>query len=78
MTIRNSVNSIAVAIFLLVLFLVGTSVKVSTDLTQLLNFVTGPAWDTADGAMEGSIGLQQQIIAINALHYEPAAAAAHQ
>ncbi len=78
MTIRNSVNIIAAAIFLLVLFLVGTSVKVSTDLTQLLNFVTGPAWDTADGAMEGTIGLQQQIIAVNALHYEPANASEHQ
>lgn len=33
-------------------------------LSENLDFVTGPAWNTADGAMEGVIGLQQQIIAI--------------
>ncbi len=78
MTIRNSVNAIAAAILLLVLFLVGTSVKISTDLTDLLTFVTGPAWDTADGAMEGTIGLQQQIIALHGMHYEPEKVAEHQ
>jgi len=33
-------------------------------LSSNLDFITGPAWDAADGAMEGVIGLQQQIIAI--------------
>jgi len=32
-------------------------------LSASLNYITGPAWDTADGAMEGSIGLQEEIIA---------------
>ncbi|MCB1744439.1 MAG: HAMP domain-containing protein [Gammaproteobacteria bacterium] len=27
-----------------------------------LQFVTGPAWDTADGAMEGSIGIEAEIL----------------
>ncbi|RQW64834.1 methyl-accepting chemotaxis protein [Vibrio viridaestus] len=31
-------------------------------LVSALEFVTGPAWSTADGAMEGTIGLQEQVI----------------
>lgn len=37
-------------------------------LSDSLDYVTGPAWDAADGAMEGVIGIQQQIIAINQLN----------
>ncbi len=33
-------------------------------LATLLDFVTGPAWNTADGAMEGSIGVANQMLAI--------------
>lgn len=33
-------------------------------LTSDLDYVTGPAWDTADGAMETTIGLQNQMIAV--------------
>ena len=29
-----------------------------TKLSESLKYVTGPAWDSADGAMEGSIGIQ--------------------
>lgn len=36
-------------------------------LAENMDFVTGPAWDTADGAMEGVIGIQEQIIAIREL-----------
>ncbi len=32
-------------------------------LGSLLQFVTGPAWDSADGAMEGSIEIEAQMIA---------------
>jgi methyl-accepting chemotaxis protein len=34
-------------------------------LSSSLDTIMGPAWDTADGAMEGKISLQQQIIAID-------------
>jgi methyl-accepting chemotaxis protein len=34
-------------------------------LSDELTFISGRAWDTADGAMEGVIGLQEQIIAIH-------------
>ncbi len=36
-------------------------------LTSILEFVTGPAWNTADGAMEGSMGIEYQMIAIERL-----------
>jgi len=32
-------------------------------LSESLEYVTGPAWDAADGAMEGSIGTQTQMLA---------------
>ena len=35
-----------------------------TQLNERLAYVTGPAWDTADGAMEGTIAVQQQMNAI--------------
>ncbi|MEH6825818.1 MAG: methyl-accepting chemotaxis protein [Motiliproteus sp.] len=31
-------------------------------LSGLLDFITGPAWNTADGAMEGSIGIEAEMI----------------
>ncbi len=35
-------------------------------LSSSMDTITGPAWDTADGAMEARIALQQQVIATNA------------
>jgi len=44
----------------------------TSRLSDSLNYITGAAWESADGAMEGSIGIQQQIIIstqiINAVH----------
>ncbi len=36
-------------------------------LSESINYVTGPAWNAADGSMEGSIGVEAQIIAINSI-----------
>jgi len=36
-------------------------------LSDNLTFITGPAWDTADGAMEGTIGIQSQMLAVSAM-----------
>lgn len=33
-------------------------------LDDALGYVTGPAWSTADGAMEGSIGIEAQMLAV--------------
>ena len=36
-------------------------------LSQSLTFNTGPAWSAADGAMEGEIGIETQMLGINRL-----------
>lgn len=38
------------------------------QMSTMLTYITGPAWNTADGAMEGQIELEKQIIIINRLH----------
>ena len=77
MQIKHSVRLISVAILSLVIVLVTSSVRLTTDLTELLSFITGPAWSTADGAMEGTIGLQQQVIALQMLNQHPEKSADH-
>ena len=37
------------------------------SLSNQLRFLTGPAWDTADGAMEGTIELQSEVVALQNL-----------
>jgi methyl-accepting chemotaxis protein len=37
------------------------------EMSDMLTYITGPAWNTADGAMEGQIELEKQIIVINRL-----------
>ena len=32
------------------------------QMANMLTYITGPAWNTADGAMEGQIELEKQII----------------
>ena len=39
----------------------------TSKLSENLNFITGPAWDTADGAMEGTIGIKGQMLAVQAI-----------
>ncbi len=41
-----------------------TGYKSVTDLGDTLSYVTGPAWDTADGAMEGTIGLEAEMLGL--------------
>lgn len=71
MTIRHAILLINSLFVVLVVLLAGFSYKSSRDFSNILAYVTGPAWDSADGAMEGTIGLQQQIIAINLMHDRP-------
>lgn len=63
----NVALKISLGFVLMVATLIMASVAgyISTNrLSSSLNYITGPAWDTADGAMEGSIGVQIQIIAM--------------
>lgn len=41
----------------------------SQKLGGLLDYISGPAWNAADGAMEGQIGLEAQIIVLQKLYY---------
>lgn len=34
-------------------------------LSDMLDYISGPAWDAADGAMEGTIGIQGQMLAVD-------------
>lgn len=43
--------------------------QATNKLGSMLEYLGGPAWDTADGAMEGQIGIQQEIIAVQQLYY---------
>jgi methyl-accepting chemotaxis protein len=40
------------------------------NFSELLDYVVGPAWNTADGAMEGQIGIQAQIIYLQKIYYK--------
>lgn len=40
----------------------------SDEMSRMLNFITGPAWNTADGAMEGQIEVEKQIITLQRLY----------
>tara|TARA_R110002095_G_scaffold216386_1_gene213406 strand:+ start:442 stop:813 length:372 start_codon:yes stop_codon:yes gene_type:complete len=66
----NVALKISLGFVLMVATLIMASVAgyISTSrLSSSLNYITGPAWDTADGAMEGAIGVQVQIIAMQEL-----------
>lgn len=36
-----------------------------SNLSSQLSFVTGPAWDAADGSMEGTIGVEAEMLAVS-------------
>ncbi|GGY65345.1 methyl-accepting chemotaxis protein [Cellvibrio zantedeschiae] len=38
------------------------------EMSRMLDYITGPAWNTADGAMEGQIELENQIITLQRLY----------
>ncbi len=55
---------LSLGVLALTLFICGAVALYGKSLlAKELTFITGPAWNAADGAMEGVIGLQQQIIA---------------
>jgi methyl-accepting chemotaxis protein len=58
---------IAVGYGMLVLFVLssaGIGAWGTHELSKAIDFVTGPAWSTADGAMEGVIGIEKQMLAV--------------
>ncbi len=60
-------TKIAAGYLLMVALLVFTGFAgfyAKTQLTQSLDNITGPAWDTADGSMEGVISVQHQMLGL--------------
>ncbi|SHG08515.1 methyl-accepting chemotaxis protein [Marinomonas polaris DSM 16579] len=60
---------IYLGIMLFVIIVLGNSVLGMLSVSKLkseINFITGNAWDAADGSMEGTIGIQSQIITLDA------------
>ncbi len=51
-------------ILMMVLLCSGAGFYGVNKLSGLLDFITGPAWDTADGAMEGSIGIEAEMLGV--------------
>jgi len=72
MTVKQSFL-LGVAIFIL-MFSVNTLVgwRSLEQLSDMLDYLSGPAWNTADGAMEGQIGIEAQIILMQRLYYKEA------
>lgn len=65
MKISTRVSGSYVILSILVLFCGGSGLYGVSQLSNSLVFITGAAWNTADGAMEGSIGVEAQMIAVN-------------
>lgn len=56
------------ALMTLMLVIAGAVGFMSTNrLVTSLDFLMGPAWDTADGSMEGKISIQQEMLSLNAM-----------
>ena len=64
MTIRNKIFWGFIIFFLLFIFNSFSGYRGISIVSDSLNFVTGPAWDAADGAMEGTIGIQSEMITL--------------
>ena len=64
MTIKRALLLVIGCFLALMLLNTWVGWQTSGKLSDLLSYITGPAWDTADGAMEGQIGVQQEIIAL--------------
>ncbi len=64
MTIKTKISSGFLLSILVILIVGGIGLKGIQDLSSRLSFITGPAWDTADGAMEGVNGVTAEMLAV--------------
>ncbi|WP_133251312.1 methyl-accepting chemotaxis protein [Pokkaliibacter plantistimulans] len=62
MTIRTKVYAGIITLMLVILLNAAAGLFAIRQLSSALEYITGPAWATADGAMEGTIGIQAEII----------------
>lgn len=64
MNLAQKVSSGLVALISILVITASVGFYSTYSLSNLLNFITTTAWDTADGAMEGSIGIEAQMLAV--------------
>ena len=67
MNIKSKMYAGLVVLFSVVVLACAVSFYGTNRLSSILDFVITQAWDAADGAMEGSIGIQRQMIEVFAL-----------
>lgn len=65
MNIKSKLNYIFIALFGVIAFVVIINLYSKHRLASTLDFITGPAWDSADGAMEGAIEIERQMLLVN-------------
>ena len=69
MNIKQSIMLVIAGFIALIGINTFVGFSASQKLGNLLEYISGPAWSAADGAMEGQIGLEAQIIALQKLYY---------
>lgn len=69
MSIRQSIMWVIAGFVALIGINTFVGLSSSQRLGDLLDYISGPAWSAADGAMEGQIGLEAQIIVLQKLYY---------
>lgn len=70
MNIKQSIMLVVAGFIALIGVNTFVGFSASQKLGALLEYISGPAWSAADGAMEGQIGLQSQIIVLQKLYHE--------
>jgi methyl-accepting chemotaxis protein len=69
MNIKQSIMLVVAGFIALIGINTFVGFSASQKLGGLLDYISGPAWNAADGAMEGQIGLEAQIIVLQKLYY---------
>jgi methyl-accepting chemotaxis protein len=69
MSIKNAVIAGVSAFIAIILLNTYIGLSATRQLGGLLSYISGPAWQAADGAMEGQIGLEAQIIILQRYYH---------
>lgn len=70
MSIKKSILAGLATFFVVIAFNTYVGYSSNSQLSDMLDYITGAAWNTADGAMEGQIGLESQIIVMQSFYYK--------
>lgn len=70
MTIKNSILLGFVTFLIIIGMNTWVGYRASQQLGDMLDYISGPAWNAADGAMEGQIGIEAQIILLQKIYHQ--------